>query len=47
MPPVNPDPTNPIAFEMWKLKVKEHNAELTSEHTRLSIKVVSSVDTVS
>ena len=22
--PPNPDPTNPIAFEMWKLKVKDH-----------------------
>jgi hypothetical protein len=23
-PPVNPDPANPIVFEMWKLEVKEH-----------------------
>jgi hypothetical protein len=23
-PPPNPDPANPIAFEMWKLEGKEH-----------------------
>jgi hypothetical protein len=23
-PPANPDPINPIVFEMWKLEVKEH-----------------------
>jgi hypothetical protein len=23
-PPANPDPANPIEFEMWKLEVKEH-----------------------
>jgi hypothetical protein len=26
-PPPNPDPTNPIAFEMWKLEVKEHRVK--------------------
>jgi hypothetical protein len=27
MPPANPDPNNPIAFEMWKLEVKEHRVK--------------------
>ena len=26
-PPPNPDPTNPIAFEMWKLEVKDYRTK--------------------